>query len=177
MISRLGPWMSIKFHFEIFRFELKEPVNEISVNANPRKHIKDPMPCNSSHELNHENSLSESLSSIPSPTPPIVDPLNQEPDPENLQYIKQDSLMDLDEYTKSWNPIGELQELCQKNQWPTPSYIFVSREGPPHMPSFKFQVMIRCPDSTKVFETNASYPTKKKAKSEAAKFALIKLTK
>ena len=174
--------MNIKFHFEIFRFELKEPVNEISVNANPRKHIKDPMPCNSSQKLNHESSLSESLSSLSSLTPPIVDPLDQEPDPcikeqENLQYIKQDSLMDLDEYTKSWNPIGELQELCQKNQWPTPSYIFVSREGPPHMPSFKFQVMIRCPDSTKVFETNASYPTKKKAKSEAAKFALIKLTK
>ena len=174
--------MNIKFHFEIFRFELKEPVNEISVNANPRKHIKDPMSCNSSHELTHESSLSESLSSLSSPTPPIVDPLNQEPDPcitepENLQYIKQDSNMDLDKYTISWNPIGELQELCQKNQWPTPSYIFVSREGPPHMPSFKFQVMIRCRDSTKAFEPNSSYPTKKKAKSEAAKFALIELRK
>ena len=174
--------MNIKFYFEIFRFELKEPVNEISVNANPMKHIKDPMPYNSSHELNHENSLSESLSSISSPTPPIVDPLNQEPDqcikePENLQYIKQDSIMDLEKSTISCNPIGELQELCQKNQLPTPSYIFVSREGPPHIPSFKFQVMIRCRDSTKAFEPNSSYPTKKKAKSEAAKFALIELRK
>ena len=174
--------MNIKFHFEIFRFELKEPVNEISVNANPRKHIKDPTPCDSSQELNHESSLSESLSSISSSTPPIVDLLNQEPDPcvteqENLQCIKQDSSMDLDKYTKSRNPIGELQELCQKKQWPTPSYIFVSREGPPHMPSFKFQVMIRCPYNTKVFEPDASYPTKKKAKSEAAKFALIELRK
>ena len=174
--------MNIKFHFKIFRFELKEPVNEISVNANPRKHIKDPMPCNSSQELNHESSLSESLSSLSSPTPPIVDPLDQEPDPcikeqENLQYIKQDSIMNLDKDTISWNPIGELQELCQKHQWPAPSYIFVSREGPPHMPSFKFQVMIRCRDSTKAFEPNSSYPTKKKAKSEAAKFALIELRK
>ena len=36
----------------------------------------------------------------------------------------------------SGNPVGELQELTQKNLWAPPVYDFTSEQGPPHAREF-----------------------------------------
>ena len=37
---------------------------------------------------------------------------------------------------ESGNPVGELQELTQKNLWAPPVYDFTSEQGPPHAREF-----------------------------------------
>lgn len=41
-----------------------------------------------------------------------------------------------DEESLVGNPVGELQEMTQKNLWPPPIYDYTSEQGPPHAREF-----------------------------------------
>jgi len=69
------------------------------------------------------------------------------------------------------NPVGRLQELCQKKKWPAPAYELTSEDGMPHERIFVIQITLG------KFSADGSGRSKKIAKREAAEKLLKFLDK
>lgn len=49
----------------------------------------------------------------------------------------------MDQSKNLFNPIGFLNEFCQKNKVPFPTYTIVNREGPAHSPNFSIECVFK----------------------------------